>query len=107
MLTRCLLFCSDSISEALRPIPAILESGVATKTATLQHAMAAVAIIGGFREVLRVGGKVQVFSSNNRKKRKLATLLAFDPVAGVAKVTSLLNCKAAHCLGRHRLSTMP
>ena len=63
--------------------------------------------IKSFREVIRVGGKVQVFSSTNRfthqlfhfvscvtcvllfftrKKRKIATLLAYNPVAATASV---------------------
>jgi N-acetylneuraminic acid mutarotase len=76
----------SAVLAALRPIPELIKTGVKTESEGLRHAMAALCIIGGLREVIRVGGKVQVFSANNRKKRKLATLLAYDPIATTAKV---------------------
>ena len=52
---------------AVRPLPALLSASVAedkeeSQAKAARRALAALSVIGGFREVLRVGGKVTTFS---------------------------------------------
>jgi hypothetical protein len=77
-----------ALIAAITPVPQLLQrvSSVSDSTPGLQLAIASLAVLGGQREVLRVGGKVEVFHSKTRRKRKIATLLAYDPLAATASV---------------------
>jgi len=78
-----------ALIQGINHVPAILAASASTLPTMMQQlqlATVAITVVGGTREVLRVGGKVHVFSSQNRKKRKPATLVALDPIAGSAQV---------------------
>jgi len=77
-----------ALIAAIEPVPQLLKrvSSVSEHTPGLKLALAAWAVLGGQREVLRVGGKVEVFHTKARRKRKVATLLAYDPLAATASV---------------------